>query len=1345
MVKARSKLPREAAHYRAFFDWTGQSLVLKKQILMGFKRSHMTHRNQRDKQDCLVLSSSGRNALPFASGWSSHHAFAVAMRALLVVAIVVFGTMRGAVAQSAATVDGIVHDQSGALISKAKVKLTNSVSGAERVTASNASGIFSIPGLGTGDYVLDVEAPGFESFEIKGIHLDPGDLRTFNAIKLNIISATASVTVTDDVQGLVSTDSGETSTLISSDDIDHMAVEGRDVTELLKILPGMSIVTSGSTFANAAYDPSIVSFGGAIGAYSGNGTQSNSTSILSDGMDITDPGNYGAAIQNVNYDQVAEVKVQTGSFTADTAHGPVVLNAISKSGGNAYHGALYVYGRTNQLNSIDWIAKFAGTTPPNDRQIYPGATIGGPVRIPKTNFNRNNKLTFFVGGEDYTQRKVYAYNSAYAATVSAMVPTANMRLGDFSDTELNAMMGPLRYQTGVDPVTKLPIYGCTGTVYSDFCNKPTMGPAGAGAQGFTDGNIAPYLTYVDPLGEGQKIINRLPLPNVASNGNYNYINTDFVNSDIYQIKSRLDYALSDNTHMFMAYGLESGNQFEPSLTYGRPGPNGMGGGMDTPGNGFTGVWQSHVLSMQMSQVLSASLTNELYAGGAFFSQTYTLRNPSAVEGNPYASQGLLFNNGSLALPSLGTYGASNYDGLPFQTIEDPTYGNDFSHTQLRLGGDNLTKLIQRHTFRAGVFYQWVDHPQMSAGQNTNATLTDYYHEGNFKDTDNSIVYTSGNYIADNLEGIVGGVSQVNKKVETNLYFFTLAGYAQDHWLVSRHMSIDAGVRLEHFTPWLDPHGDGVAVFDPTAYKSGAPLASPGVLYHAIDSAIPLSGVPVEKAWVEPRVGAVYDIHGDSKTILRAGYGIYRQHDSYSDGLLSAQTAEGQRAFSTPTSGHTLWKLNGMQKQVSQAASGFVFDSNINTRWASDYELPEVQTYNFLIDQRLPRNLSFEIAYVGNTSSHLMEANNLRNINAIPFGTLFGPEPNTGRIDDNGANNASLMNDVGKVWPVIGPPNTPNGAGAFLTNGDMDCYRPYPLYNQINAIRHRGWSNYNAMQSRISWTTKHARVNANYTWSKALGAVAGPDPINLKNDYMPLNFDRRHILNFTYSYTEGNLVHERILGWVGNGWEVSGITNFQSGTLINSLMSSNFGVNGTITVPNGTVANAVGFNNTSTCVATIAITNSTTCPVQLQSASILGTPDILLQPTTVADPKGRGNHEYVNGTVFRLPVLGTNGPITYGNLRGPSFFNSDLTARKVFKVSGKQDLQVKMSAFNFLNRANYTFSSLHPGGYSMNFTQNMTGLNFNQDLQSATNQQQGFGSTLIRTGRRVMEVSVRYDF
>jgi hypothetical protein len=1277
----------------------------------------MAHKNELHKENGFKLRFFGVTAMTKAT--------AVARTTLFFLAFALF-PLASAVAQSSASVDGIVHDEAGALVPKAKVQVKNTATGKILTTTGNGSGVFSFSGLDTGDYVLEVNAVGFAAQQFPGIHLNPGDQRTFRDITLKA-GETTSITVTD-VQGQISTDSGETSTLISAEDIDHLAVEGRDVTELLKILPGMAIVQNGTTFANAAYDPSLVSFGGAIGAYSGNGTQTNSTALLSDGMDITDPGSYGLAIQNVNYDQVAEVKVQTGSFTSDTAHGPIVVNAIGKSGGSAFHGSLYTYARTYQLNSLDWQAKYVGSQPPHDRQIYPGFTIGGPVRIPGLGFKRSNKLTFFVGAEEYAQRSVYAYNSPYQATLTAMVPTANMHKGIFSDTELNSMLGQDRvlnpnYVPGSTAAGTTTVYYCPNSIYTSICATPTTGPLGPNAQPITNGDVS---LYGDPL--GMALINTLPLPNRPSNGQYNYLQTDFVNSNIYQLKTRLDYAISDKTHAFLSYGLESGLQYQPSSTSGRPGANGMGGGMDMPGGGYTGTATSHVASFEVTTVLSPSLTNQFYAGGAYFSQMFNLRNPSALEGNPFS---LLFANGTVGIPSDQTFGSSTYSALPMMSYEDPTYGGDFTKKQLRVAGDNITKLIQRHTIRAGVYYQFDANPQLSA-QNTNGSLSDYYHPASFSDADGSTVYSTGNNTADLYEGIIGNISQVNKKVETNVYFFGLSGYVQDHWLVGRKMSIDAGIRLEHLTPWSDPHGQGVAIFDPVSYRSGAPLASPGVLYHAIDHSIPLTGVATRPMFIEPRFGFVYDLRGNSKTILRGGYGIYRQHDSYNDGLLSDQTAEGQRSYSLPNSGHTFKNLNLLQNSITNATTSFVKDASINVHMASDDEMSRVQTYNVVLDQRFASHLIMEIAYVGNYGDHLMEANNLRNINALTIGSLYGPEPNAGRAD--------TAANIGRLWQIF-----TNGTVPTLSNlqvSDTDSYRKYPLYSAINAIQHRGYSNYNGMQTQLTYSAKNIRLSANYTWSKALGAVSGGDPTNLAHDYLPLSVDRPNIFNFTYSYTLGNPVKERYLGWVTNAWEVSGIVNFQSGTLLQSLIGPNYQIGGTLTVPPGTTGTIPGTTNTSTCTPS---GTPPTCTLPISSAYLLGTPDIQIQPVLTGNPRGTQAHQYINGAAFSLAPLGTQGQYYYGNLRGPAYFNADIALRKQFKLADKQSLQVRLAAFNFINRANYTFSNLFPGGYSMNFSQTQSATDINADLAAATNQNANFGFAPIRTGRRVMEVSVKYVF
>jgi hypothetical protein len=162
---------------------------------------------------------------------------------------------------------------------------------------------------------------------------------------------------------------------------------------------------------------------------------------------------------------------------------------------------------------------------------------------------------------------------------------------------------------------------------------------------------------------------------------------------------------------------------------------------------------------------------------------------------------------------------------------------------------------------------------------------------------------------------------------------------------------------------------------------------------------------------------------------------------------------------------------------------------------------------------------------------------------------------------------------------------------------------------------------------------------------------------------------------------------------------------------------------------------------------VASTSTTppSCSLQITSSSVLGTPDIALQPTLAGSPTGKGKHQFVDGSAFRLPTLAMNGPTYYGNLRGPGYFNSDLKLRKEFGVGDKSRVQFQIAAFNFINRANYTFSSLYPGAYQLNFNQTQNSTDLNQDLAASTNQESRFGFAPIRTGRRVMEVSVKYVF
>jgi hypothetical protein len=1214
-----------------------------------------------------------------------------------------------------------VTDSSGAVIPDANIQLKNTATGDVRNSKSNGAGVFSFSSVPTGNYQIEIQASGFRSFEQTGIHLDPGDQRSIREIKM-AIGASETVSVTS-AMNQISIDSGEQSSLISAEDIKHLSVMGRDVTELLKILPGMAI-SNGTSVDNTQYDPSQVSRSGALGQYAANGTPINSQALLSDGADITDPGAYGQAVQPVNYDQVAEVKVQTSSFTADTAHGPIVINVIGKSGGADFHGSLYTYARTNQLNSTDWIAKHTLQQKPPDRQVYPGFTFGGPVLIPGTSFNRNKKLTFFVGAEDYAQRNVYAYGSASNATLQALVPTAGMRGGDFSQTQMKAYLGG-NYQDPTLPSSN----GSCSAQDGNICSVPMTGPQG---QTISNGNIGPYL---DPLSKA--ILNGLPLPNTVATPatNYNWITTNLINANYWQTKGRVDLALSDKHKLFGSYSIFKGNQGIPQNPY--YSARGSLGGINAPGGGLLDTIQSHAASLNFTSILSTTLTNELYAGGVYYNEKFIPKNLAATQGNPY--QGV-FNNGSTVQPTLEDYGN---DGLPLSRLLDGSYGGTYGIKQIRIAGDNVTKVLGRHTLRGGVFYQYTSNPQVQAFQNSNGTVNLYYFPESFTPyTNGPTVHTTGavgsgsggNYLANFMEGQFFQYNQTNFQSEANLYFYNLSGYAQDHWRITSRLTLDIGIRLEHSVPWQDAHGLGIPVFDPAAYAKGTPARAPGILYHAIDSSIPMGGRPTRWAFVEPRGGFAWDPYGQGKTIVRGGFGIYRAHDSWNDASGGMYTVQGQRNY-TVTLG-TFASLQNYQS-VANTATGFVPDSNATAFSRTDDEQPRVRTYNLSVDQSLPKNMVLEVAYVGNSSDKILnngstQPTNAADANSLPIGTLFGPQPNS-RSDT-----ASTAGQTPVIFAATG-----QLAVTGLSQAQIDSYKKYPLYNHVYLPQHNTYSNYNGLQVAITRQTGKALFNINYTWSKALGVLFGqntgygPDPFNYNNDYTYLSFDRRNVFNASYSYSLGDLTHSHLMGLAINGWEVSGIANYQTGPNMSSASASNFGLGGNITAPQGTVA-TVG-SNTSTC-------QTATCTVGVSNTAILGTPDVNLQPTLIGDPRaGRGVHQYINGSAFGLPALGTNGAYKLGYLPGPSFFNTDITLAKRFRVTDKTGLQFRAAAFNFLNRANRSFSGVQPQNYQL-ANYNVTGTGgLNQILSAARNPNSQFGYAPLREGHRILELALRYDF
>ena len=319
------------------------------------------------------------------------------------------------------TVTGMVTDASGAVLPGAKVIATNVATGLQTQTQANNDGVFSIPNIAAGHYVVRIEAPGFNAFEKRGILLDPnGVVRVDSALQVGEITATVQVT---DEAPLLETQQTTLDQTISHDFVESLpnVVSGgsRDITTLLQLAPGVS------QGANS-YQYNIA------------GGRSFQTELDLDGVPIVYTPLASVPLTNKpDQDIIAEVQVQTGVSNAEWGHASGGIGTfVSRSGTNQYHGDVVLLLRNTILDA----KPYNSLTKTQDQQFELPMSIGGPIIIPHLYNGRNKSFFFF----NYSAYRTHSSNPPITTTV----PTVLERTGNFS--ELPA--GQLLY----DPSTGLP-------------------------------------------------------------------------------------------------------------------------------------------------------------------------------------------------------------------------------------------------------------------------------------------------------------------------------------------------------------------------------------------------------------------------------------------------------------------------------------------------------------------------------------------------------------------------------------------------------------------------------------------------------------------------------------------------------------------------------------------------------------------------------------------------------------------------------------------------------------------------------------------------------------------------
>lgn len=1244
---------------------------------------------------------------------------------------------------STASLSGTVADTDKAIVPGAQVTIVNRNNKFTRTLKSNGAGSFTFTSISSGDYDVTVAIRGFQTYALRAVHLDPGDNRTLTLIQLKPGEIQTTVDVQSGGQNHVD-DSGERASIITSDELQKLTLQGRDVTELLKILPGSAISTGNganqTAVGNTVADNSNTQIGGATSGYSMSGSPTNGVSIRSDGANLTDPGTYSGSLQNVNNEATAEVKVEQSNFGADTANGPLVINAVSKSGGTEYHGSLYVNGRTGRLNSTDSFLKRLNYTKPDDRSVYPGATFGGPILVPGTNFNHARRLTFFVQGEDLAQRNTYAYGNVSSAIQTALVPTAAMRAGDFSPAALAKYLppgSPICYAHPSMPCVS-PTDSAAAANYTQYQNVHTV-PISSykgdliNCRGVAGDCLAPYL---DPGAQAQ--FKLFPLPNTANGqttaDGYNFAQLNLVPNNLWTAHTKLEYKPSDRQTFSFSYTAEYGNTSVPQANtyYGA----GNSGALNQPGGTTRNIHtQSGAFTYTFN--FSPTLTNEFFMSAAYNGTFDMAAKPNLLNNTSIGYPALsAYNNGTTQFPTLVDY---SFDGLPVGLFPDYSFGPFYTKTFAPGIGDNLTKSRGRHTFKVGFNLERpsVNNIQTNIGSSpTNGGISNYYVSPTFTLPNDPAVYHSscfggvandqfcangqGNALANYLMGTFSGYTQANLNPHLNMDQFSTSFYVNDDYKLTKSLSINLGLRFDHLGRWTDRHGIGMAVWHPELYASdpvGSPnVPLPGFRWHGIDAGTPNVGFATRSFFYSPRVGLAWDVYGDGKTTFSGGWGMYRFHEGQGDFQNILAVSNGQRTLTASNplgqAGLRASYINSIQANPSPSNVSSTFTSQItnfatttNTVYglkADDDQSPLTTTYSATVTQQMPKSVTFSIGYAGNKSADLLNDGSNQNIvddnvNAIPVGGLFQANPNPS------------SKYYGLTYTAANIPGIPNE--------ELNDYRPYKRYSQLQVVSHTLYANYNSLQVTLSRSKGWLNFGTNYTFSKALGihgsyfnGVPG-DSFNLRNNYGPLSYDRSHIFNAWYDFQIGTRYHGgfRPLKVVANGWEVSGNTQLQSGpNLQASNYQSNFSLTGTI--PATSDQQSYGVNN----------------------KTYLGTPDVSLQPILSCNPTGNlGPHQYINSACFSVPAQGgANGQFQYPYVHGPAYFDTDLTAIKNFKINEARNLQFRFAGFNFINHPLPTFTNKAP---------------LQTQLQFPLSANANFGRTTFTAGRRTVEIAIKYSF
>jgi hypothetical protein len=1044
-----------------------------------------------------------------------------------------------------ATVTGTIVDQAGAVVPNAPVTLKNVETGQVYVGASSDTGNYTVPQLAIGTYNLTVAVAGFKTYAHSNFSLSAGQTLRED-IALQVGQSSESVTITAE-SSLLQTESSQLTHNVTLSQLDNLPVlsvgatnDGlRDYFAASRIVPGIQYCDSGA--ACSAVVVAVV-----------NGTPSNTLQTRLDGatMNPTSLRLLGATMETQpSTESIQEVAILTSNFAPEfgTAGGAVV-NMVTKSGTNAFHGSGYDYLVNEALNAAQPFTGIKNKLRQNDY----GVTFGGPVWIPKV-YNGRNKTFFFFSFEQFRQKLLND-------TLPDTVPITAYRNGDFTSliTTENRLVqtasGPY-----VDPLNRtIP----SGTIFDPNSFQTVNGVVVRNP--FATNNMIP-LSRFDPV--ATKILALIPQPlgpNASAVGaNYLAAIDESRVSNIPSIK--VDQAVGDKLHM--AFYFQRTNTSTPrTATAADDLPNDITGSAISGNAARTGrVNADYTATPRLLLHLTLGWNDSDFL---LQSQNYPY--------NALAALGIPGQTASRTFPIINTNGLSALgiaNTQPVNTAEGglSTIGGSFDqHFFERRPSINVSGTYVRgaHTFKTGFEIRQQKFPNYnwSGSAGTYQTFSNWTTQPSLS----GVTISNGAFAGFGLASFeLGGVSAatINAPIAAMTENYESALYVQDSWKVTRKLTLDYGIRWDYGTYQREQFGRYNS-FSPNVANPSAGGRLGGQIFEATCNCTFAHNYPYA---IGPRLGAAYQIN--SKTVINGGFGVVYGANTVQTGGTGSSVASA----STPAFGQIVGQLqNGIPSSVSiqwptftpnagQAVGAVVAPPTLLDPNAG--RPLRLLQWNVTVQREITPNMIVKAAYVGNRGVWEEAGTSLSSLNALNPSVLtalgFNDFTSAAQSSLLTTPIASLSSAQKQTLATMGV-NLQPYPGFPTSQTVRQALLPYPQYTgllaPVGAPLGKNW--YDALQTTFTKRFSHGLVaNANYTYSKTLALISTPDPFNRNLGKNLSPFDLPQQLRITAQY-EVPRIHSAlpvlknpVVAYALSGWSTGWSLSYQSAPLVGLPTSS----------------------------------------------------------------------------------------------------------------------------------------------------------------------------------------------